>query len=115
MACIKDSANTVIVANVTQVLPGYKTAKVVQQLLSGAHHVQIIGQGARIVTITLFADDAGKAAMDTAESTGATVKVEAGTKYYSGVIEAAPSWAYFRKGLYSTTIVLLVSEDGDIA
>jgi len=112
---LKKSDSTLITSRLAEIIPGYKTNKVTKQLLSGAFHTQIIGTGARIVSVETFVDAAGRNTINLLESTGGTVRLEDGQTYYIGTIESAPKWRRITRGNYSATIMLLVSEEGPIS
>lgn len=112
---LKKADNTLITIRLAEIIPGYKTNKVVKQLLSGGFHTQIIGTGARIVSVELYVDNAGRTTIDQLESTGGTVRLEDGTRYYTGVIESMPKWRRIGRGQYTAAITLLVSEEGAIS
>ena len=97
-----------------EIVPSYMTNKVVKQLLSGAHHVQVIGTGARVVTAEVQAEPAGRELLNKAESTGEPLRLDTRTKYYIGILQDQLKWKHVAKTLYQTTITLLVSEEGDI-
>jgi len=111
---LTNSTGDLITNLVGEIVPNYKTTKVVKQLLSGAHHVQVIGTGARIVTAELLAEPAGRELLNKAESTGESVRLETRIKYYVGVVESTLKWKRVARDIYQTSIVLLVSEEGDI-
>lgn len=112
---LKTTDGTLITNRLAEIIPGYRTVKVMKQLLSGVYHTQIIGTGARAVSVELYIDITGRNTIDLLESTGEAVRLEDGAKYYVGTIEAAPKWKREGRGIYQSTIVLLVSEEGDIA
>lgn len=49
-----------------------------------------------------------------AESTGEPLRLETQGKYYVGIIEATLKWKRVARDIYQTSIVLLVSEEGDL-
>ena len=114
MVVLTNSTGDLIANLVGEIVPNYKTTKVVKQLLSGAHHVQVIGTGARIVTAELLAQPAGRELLNKAESTGEPLRLETRTKYYIGILEAQLKWKRVARDIYQTSIILLVSEEGDI-
>ena len=114
MVALTNSTGDIITNLVGEIVPNYKTTKVVKQLLSGAHHVQVIGTGARIVTAELLAQPAGRELLNKAESTGEPLRLETQGKYYVGIIEATLKWKRVARDIYQTSIILLVSEEGDI-
>ena len=114
MVALTNSTGDLITNLVGEIVPSYKTTKVVKQLLSGAHHVQTIGTGARIVTAELLAQPDGRELLNKAESTGESVRLETRIKYYVGVVESTLKWKRVARDIYQTSIVLLVSEEGDI-
>ena len=114
MVALTNSTGDLITNLVGEIVPSYKTTKVVKQLLSGAHHVQIIGTGARIVTAELLAQPAGRELLNLAESTGESIRLETRIKYYVGVVESTLKWKRVARDIYQTSIVLLVSEEGEI-
>ena len=89
MVALTNSTGDLITNLVGEIVPNYTTTKVVKQLLSGAHHVQTIGTGARIVTAELLAQPAGRELLNKAESTGEPLRLETRTKYYVGILEAS--------------------------
>jgi len=111
---LTNSTGDLITNLVGEIVPSYKTTKVVKQLLSGAHHVQTIGTGARIVTAELLAQPAGRELLNKAESTGEPLRLQTRTKYYVGILEAQLKWKRKARDIYQTSIILLVSEEGDI-
>ena len=114
MVALTNSTGDLITNLVGEIVPSYKTTKVVKQLLSGAHHVQVIGTGARIVTAELLAQPAGRELLNLAESTGESIRLETRIKYYVGVVESTLKWKRVARDIYQTSIVLLVSEEGEI-
>ena len=114
MVALTNSTGDLITNLVGEIVPSYKTVKVVKQLLSGAHHVQTIGTGARIVTAELLAQPAGRELLNKAESTGEPLRLETRSKYYIGILEASLKWKRKARDIYQTSIILLVSEEGDI-
>ena len=114
MVALTNSTGDIITNLVGEIVPNYKTTKVVKQLLSGAHHVQVIGTGARIVTAELLAQPAGRELLNKAESTGEPLRLETQGKYYVGIIEATLKWKRVARDIYQTSITLLVSEEGEI-
>jgi len=107
--------NTLISSIIASVIPGYDTIKVLNRLLDGSFHVQVIGNGARIVNInTISVYEDSKNLIDTYESTATPVKVVLDSKYYIGFIKESPNWTRIKAGLYQTSIVLIVSEEGYI-
>jgi hypothetical protein len=111
---LKQTGGTVITQRLAEIIPGYRTFKVTKQLLSGSYSTQTIGTGARIVTIKLFADATNRDLLNTYESQGTPIRLEDGATYYIGIIEAAPNWSRLVRGVYQTTIVLLVTEEGSL-
>lgn len=114
MVALTNSTGAVITNLVGDIVPNYKTTKVVSQLLSGAHHVQIIGTGARTITAELLAEPAGRELLNLAESTGEPLRLETRSKYYVGVLDTPLKWKREAKDIYRTSIVMLISEEGDI-
>lgn len=114
MAILKNSEEAVITDLVGEIVPNYKTTKVVKQLLSGSHHIQTIGAGARIVTAELLAQPVGRELLNKAESTGEPLRLETRSKYYVGVLDTPLKWKREAKDIYRTSIVMLISEEGDI-
>ena len=113
MVALTNSTGAVITNLVGDIVPNYKTTKVVSQLLSGAHHVQIIGTGARTITAELLAEPAGRELLNLAESTGESVRLETRKKYYEGIIEGPLRWRRLAGRYYETPITILVTEEGD--
>ena len=114
MVALTNSDNDLITNRVGEIVPSYMTNKVVKQLLSGAHHVQVIGTGARVVTAEVQAEPAGRELLNKAESTGEPLRLETRSKYYIGILEASLKWKRKAQDIYQTSITLLVSEEGDI-
>lgn len=114
MVVLTNSTGDLITNLVGEIVPNYTTTKVVKQLLSGAHHVQTIGTGARIVTAELLAQPAGRELLNKAESTGEPLRLETRSKYYIGILEASLKWKRKAQDIYQTSITLLVSEEGEI-
>lgn len=114
MVALTNSTGAVITNLVGDIVPNYKTTKVVSQLLSGAHHVQIIGTGARTITAELLAEPAGRELLNLAESTGEPLRLETRSKYYVGVLDTPLKWKREAKDIYRTSIVMLISEEGNI-
>ena len=85
MVALTNSDNDLITNRVGEIVPSYMTNKVVKQLLSGAHHVQVIGTGARVVTAEVQAEPAGRELLNKAESTGEPLRLDTRTKYYIGI------------------------------
>ena len=113
MAALYDSTDTLIASDVTAVIPGYDTIKVINRLLSGQFHVQTIGTPARVCSVSLIVtSEAAKNTIDVAEGAAESVKVTGSGKYYTGVIREAPSWGRLGPDRYQTTITLLVSAEG---
>lgn len=105
----------IITRTIKAIIPGYDTIKVINRLLDGSFHVQVIGQGARIVNLaTVSADDTAKDTIDSAESLATPVKVVKDSKYYIGIIQDAPKWTQRARGVYQTNLTLLVSEEGAV-
>lgn len=114
MAILKNSEETVITDLVGGIVPNYKTTKVVKQLLSGSHHIQTIGTGARTITADVLAEPTVREMINLAESTGEPLRLETQGKYYVGIIEATLKWKRVARDIYQTSLVLLVSEEGDL-
>lgn len=114
MVALTNSQGDLITNLAGEIVPNYKTTKVVKQLLSGAHHVQTIGAGARIVTAELLAQPVGRELLNKAESTGEPLRLETRSKYYVGVLDTPLKWKREAKDIYRTSIVMLISEEGDI-
>ncbi len=105
----------IITRTIKAVIPGYDTIKVINRLLDGSFHVQVIGQGARIVNLeTVSVNDTAKGTIDLAESQAAPIKVIKDSKYYIGIIKDAPKWAQQSRGVYQANLTLLVSEEGTV-
>ena len=114
MADLKKEDGTLLSDKVYDVLPEYRTQKTVKQLLSGAFHVQTVGVGAKVVSMTLFADWETKEYINLAESQGTTLRLENGAVYMEGVVESQPVWRQYFRELYLATLKMLVSEEGTI-
>lgn len=109
------TTDVLITSKIKSVIPAYDTIKVINRLLDGSFHVQVIGQGARIVNLaTVSADDTAKDTIDVAESIATPVKVVKDSKYYIGIIQDAPKWTQRARGVYQTNLTLLASEEGAV-
>lgn len=113
MAELYDANDTIITSHIASVIPGYDTIKVINRLLSGQYHIQTIGAPARVCRIELTVAAAEKEIIDIAEAINEPVKV-VGSKYYIGTIREAPQWNRLAPDKYRTSLVLLVSDEGDL-
>ncbi len=113
MAVLYNHSDNIITDRVTSVIPGYDTIKTTNRLLDGSWHTQVIGTGARFVNVRLLCNLTAKNTIDTAEATGAPVKVVGDDMYYKGIIRDAPSWNK-QYPVYETEIVLMVEEEGAV-
>ena len=115
MASLYDSNDTLITDRVNVVTPGYEAIKVENRLLDGSFHTQTIGTPARVCYAELMVlSEAAKDTIDVAAGINAPLKVTGGTKYYIGTVRGAPSWDRRAPGIYRTSIVLLISEEGTL-
>lgn len=110
---LTNSNGDLITRLVGGIAPTYRTQKVVKQLLSGGFQTQIIGAGGRIVNADVLASPEGRELLNTAESTGETIKLETRKKYYEGIIEGPLRWRRLAGRYYETPITILVTEEGD--
>lgn len=104
-------ADNTLITRYANVLPRQEAIKVKNRTLDGQMHVQIIGTAVTLVDVELFVYAAGKAVIDTAEATGALVKVSDGTTTWTGTIAEPPWWEkkVRGKGLYAATIIIEVT------
>lgn len=114
MSTLTNSSSVVISSNVIRVIPSYETIKVENRCLDGSFHVQTIGTPARICTVEFICLEAGKILVDTAEGSGESLTITGGSKYYTGIVRKSLDWSRVAPGLYKTTIVLLVNDEGDV-
>jgi len=115
MAALYTTANTLITEHVTSVIPDYEIQEVENRLLDGSFHVQTIGQPARTCAVDLIVTSTiAKETIDTYKAIKTPVKVTADGKYYIGTIRGLPQWTKNAPGIYQTSLVLLVTEEGSV-
>lgn len=113
---IKDSTGTTtLCAIVKKAIPRKRANKVVRQLMSGAFQTQIIGTAADAIEVSIIATAAEQLLIEAAEAAGTVVRLEAGTKYYTGTIEKEVNWARQGVSHYSAEFTILVSGTGDLS
>ena len=113
MAGLYTTSDVLITDKVTSVIPDYEIQEVENRLLDGSFHVQTIGQPARTCAIELMVTSgAAKETIDTCKSIKTPVKVTGDGKYYIGTIRGVPQWTKNAPGIYQTSLVLLVTEEG---
>lgn len=88
--------------------------KVVNRLLSGQYHVQIIGSAALVLECRVICGSESKGKIDSAHATGAPVKVVDGDRYWVGIIkdEEALSWEWQPPDFWQAEFTLVVTEGG---
>jgi len=115
MAGLYTTTDTLITSHVTSVIPDYEALEVENRLLDGSFHVQTIGQPARTCAVDLIVTSVtAKNSIDTYKSIKTPVKVTGDGKYYIGTIRGVPQWTKNAPGIYQTSFVLLVTEEGTV-
>lgn len=113
---IKDSTGTTtLCAIVKQAIPRKRAQKIVKQLMSGEQHIQIIGTASDVIDVSVIATAAEQLLLEAAEAAGTQIRLEAGTKYYTGSVEKAVNWTGQGPSHYSGRFTILITDSGDLA
>lgn len=83
--------------------------KIVNTLLDGSEHVQIIGTEVTRLAIELAVDLMGREMIDALDASGGLVAVEdeEGNEYSGRILEKG-DWSKMRRGYYQTTLTLSI-------
>lgn len=111
---LRNSDSTVLSINVATVYPKKDTTQVINKLLSGAYHVQTIGVAPTKVIAEVTATRVNMLLINGYQATGEDLKIIYKGYYYIGFIEEQPDWELIGNSLYSTTLTLLSSSEGNV-
>lgn len=106
------TAGDVLITPYVNVIPKKDTVKVENRLLDGSFHVQVIGVGADLVSVTIqAATEEARARVDTMEATGEIGRIVVGSATWRGVIRETLNWEK-TAGVFKATFELLVTQVG---
>lgn len=100
---------TDLVSKYIKVTFQHSVKRVVNSLLDGSEHVQIIGNPVERVRVDIVVDDIGMAMLNSSEASGTllTLNDENGGVNYGRILDKA-EWEKLKKGLYQTYITMSI-------
>ncbi len=111
---LQEEVLTEAIYNLIPVLDGHKIRN---KLLDGTLHIQTIGNPLKLVSLKIVSNGAGVEKINNAEFIGEPLKIFYDGDYYIGMIDSIKEWQEELFGekdtrLYSTNIIVAVSEEG---
>ena len=76
--------------------------KIVNHLLDGTYHVQILG-ATQVAELEIYADNVGKALLETADRNGEQLSVVIRDKNWQGILLSLGTWKRISQKYYQTT------------
>lgn len=100
-------ATSELITKYVDVMPEKTAVKVINKLLDGSDHVQIIGDPNTILNIGILTTKTGKETIESLDAEGALFMVEDGfADVYYGRILSRDNWEKTGVDLFRTTLVL---------
>lgn len=111
-----DNSDAVITDKLVTATHRLDTIKVINRLLDGSHHIQVIGNGAPVLDCQVVCEtEESKEMLDSAHATGEPVKAATRGKWWKGPIisEGLLDWSW-KAGIWETSFQISVDEEGSL-